>query len=230
MYLHTLIRFNIYHKLVPRRSSGLRSPFCILVWHHVINWLLSNLLHNSWTPSRGRLIHTLPLASHETYTDRTQLNNNLATLPRDVDGQPQNCLVLCLSPDQRTFNHGITPTAETLDSYFVDWDILDLANFCNQRIAYIPYTSPDDRIDCTTFLIIDDRTLQDGSVRVVSREVETINEDVFCEMSRCPWDNKDVLEMVRCGLKDLGVLLPCIEEDGLRGTKIDLGDDDVWEF
>lgn len=78
--------------------------------------------------------------------------------------------------------------------------------------------------------MIDERTLCNGSVLVVSRELESINEDVFCEKNWCPWDNKDVLETLRCGIRNLGVLLPCIEEDGLRGTKTDLGDDDVWEF
>jgi hypothetical protein len=170
------------------------------------------------SPSRTILIKT------------TQLNNALATLPRDVDGQVQNCLVLCLSPDQQTFNHGITSSTEALNSYFVDWDFTELANFCNQRIAYIPSTSPDDRIDSNTFVVIDERTLLDGSLRVVSGELEDVNEDVVCERDWCPWDHKDVLETVRCGIKDLGGLLPCIEEDGLRGVKIDLGDDDVWEF
>ena len=65
---------------------------------------------------------------------------------------------------------------------------------------------------------------------MVSTELETINEDVVCERDWCPWDCKDVLETVRCRIEDLGVLLPCIEEDGMKGAKIDLGDDDVWEF
>lgn len=79
-------------------------------------------------------------------------------------------------------------------------------------------------------MVIDERTLWDGSICVVSGEVESVNEDVVCERNWCPWDHKDVLEMVRCGIGDLGALLPCIEEEGLRGVKIDLGDDDVWEF
>ncbi|KAG9634588.1 Metallo-dependent hydrolase, partial [Aureobasidium melanogenum] len=67
------------------------------------------------------------------------LNNALATLPRDIDGQSQNCLVLCLSPDQQTFNHGITPSTETLSSYFVDWNIPSVANFCNQRKTWLSF-------------------------------------------------------------------------------------------
>lgn len=79
-------------------------------------------------------------------------------------------------------------------------------------------------------MVIDHRTLWDGTLCVVSEELETINEGMICERSWCPWNCKDGLEMMRCRIRDLGVLLPCIEEDGMRGINIGLGDDDVWEF
>lgn len=82
--------------------------------------------------------------------------------------------------------------------------MLSLSHFCDQTIAYIPSASPDHCIDSATFLIIDGKTLLDETLRVVSTESETINEDVIFERNWCPWDCKDVLETVRCGIKDLG--------------------------
>lgn len=85
-----------------------------------------------------------------------------------------------------------------------------------------------DKVYEDIFVIVDERTLQDNTVRVVQSDVGFVyneDRDIISE------EDVERLETVRCEISTLGWLLALLEEDGMIQVKINqevvLGDDDV---
>jgi len=153
------------------------------------------------------------------------------TETKDVDGEIQNCLVLVLSPDQHEFHRGLAPIPETAASQFVGADIQHVGNLSTQLFQHFPFDDRMDKVYEDIFVIVDERTLQDDTVRVVQNDVGFVygeDRDIISE------DVVERLETVRCGISTLGWLLALLEEDGMILVKINqevvLGDDDVVDL
>ncbi|KAK6004362.1 hypothetical protein QM012_008224 [Aureobasidium pullulans] len=152
-------------------------------------------------------------------------------LTRDVDFNVRNCFVLILSPDQQDFQRGLEPITAPLTSNFVDADIQQLAEVSRQRFEGMPSANLEDQINVSPFIIIDERTLEDGTLRVVQSDIgpfygedgEIVSEE---DVRR--------LETVRCEVKQLAWLLELLNEEGMIQFKcnqeVPLGDNDVAEL
>lgn len=88
-----------------------------------------------------------------------------------------------------------------------------------------------DKVYEDIFVIVDERTLQDNTVRVVQNDVGFVyneDRDIISE------EVVGRLETVRCEISTLGWLLALLEEDGMIQVKINqevvLGDDDIVDL
>lgn len=88
-----------------------------------------------------------------------------------------------------------------------------------------------DKVYEDIFVIVDERTLQDNTVRVVQNDVGFVyneDRDIISE------EVVERLETVRCDISTLGWLLALLEGDGMIQVKINqevvLGDDDVVDL
>ncbi|THX81752.1 hypothetical protein D6D04_03929 [Aureobasidium pullulans] len=100
-----------------------------------------------------------------------ELNSKLITETKDVDGEAQNCLVLVLSSDQQEFHRGLTPFSEPAASEFAGADIQHIGNLSTQLFEYFLFDNRMDKVYEDIFVILDERTLQDNTVRVVQNDV-----------------------------------------------------------
>ncbi|THY46647.1 hypothetical protein D6C98_07402 [Aureobasidium pullulans] len=160
-----------------------------------------------------------------------ELNSKLITETKDVDGEIQNCLVLVLSSDQQEFHRGLTPFSEPAASEFAGADIQHIGNLSTQLFEYFLFDNRMDKVYEDIFVIFDERTLQDNTVRVVQNDVGFVyneDRDIISE------EVVERLETVRCEISTLGWLLALLEEDGMIQVKINqevvLGDDDVVDL
>ncbi|KAG9765483.1 hypothetical protein KCU95_g18362, partial [Aureobasidium melanogenum] len=159
------------------------------------------------------------------------LTNRLITETRDVNFNVQNCFILILSPDQQDFHQGLESITAPVTSDFVDADLQKLAEVSTRSLEGITSSNLEDQINVEPFVIIDQRTLKDGTVRVVQSDIGPIYDqdgDIVLE--------EDVrrLETVRCQIKQLGWLLELLDEEGMiqfkTNQKVPLGDDDIAEL
>ncbi|CAD0100044.1 unnamed protein product [Aureobasidium mustum] len=89
----------------------------------------------------------------------------------------------------------------------------------------------ENQINVDPFVIIDERTLEDGTIRVVQSDVGFVygrHGEIVTE------EDVDRLETVRCEIEQLGWLLALLDEEGMilfkRDQEVPLGDDDVAEL
>ncbi|KAG9951437.1 hypothetical protein KCU85_g2936, partial [Aureobasidium melanogenum] len=136
-----------------------------------------------------------------------------------------------LSPDQQDFHLGLEPITAPVTSDLVDADLQKLAEVSTRSLEEMPYSNFEDQINVEPFVIIDQRTLKDGTVRVVQSDIGPIYDqdgDIVSE--------EDVrrLETVRCQIKQLEWLLELLDEEGMiqfkTNQEVPLADDDVAEL
>lgn len=114
---------------------------------------------------------------------------------------------------------------------FVDADVQQLAEISARTFEGMSSSDLENHINVDPFVVIDKRTLEDGTVRVVQSDVGYI----YGKHGEIVSD-EDVrrLETVRCEIKQLGWLLELLDEEGMilfkRDQEVPLGDDDVAEL
>lgn len=83
-----------------------------------------------------------------------------------------------LSSDQQEFHRGLTPLSEPAASEFAGADIQHIGNLSTQLFEYFPFDNRMDKVYEDIFVLVDERTLQDNTVRVVQNDVGFVyNED-----------------------------------------------------
>ena len=159
-----------------------------------------------------------------------QLNNNLIKT-EDIDANPTNCLVLCQAPEQQTFNYGLLPATSPLISGFAGASNERLQQFGIQHFAVEDSVKDGKRIDPWTFVVVDERSLHDGTVKVYQQDVGCLYDAETGETDD-EAEQVERLEGLRCRWHELAWFLSYLEEDSMILTKgvhtPPLTEDDVW--
>ncbi|CAD0088909.1 unnamed protein product [Aureobasidium vineae] len=157
-----------------------------------------------------------------------KLIQKLMTEARDVDYNVQNCFVLVASPDQQSFNRGLKPLTKPISCGFVGAEIEHLAGVSAQRFNDKLSDENNDKINQDMFVVIDERTLEDGTLRVVQSDLGPVYDEDGEIVSD---EDVDRLETVRCEIRQVGWLLALLQEEVMIQFKVNqevpLRDDDV---